>query len=83
MIIVLLNVRAIAMYIEGRFANPKARAMKYPTALVNSIWPSPVATLVMPTFLRLRRSRFIPTKNKRKAIPISPNTSSPWMLLVT
>lgn len=83
MIMVLLNVSATAMYMLAVIGSPKVRASMKPIALVKSTCPTPVYTLISPTFCRLLMSRLSPTMKSRSAIPSCPSTSRLGTALVT
>ena len=75
-IIVLLNVSAIAMYIAGIVANPKVFIIKNPITDVNIICPIPVISAIFPTSFTAFGFRCNPTMNSSIATPMCANASN-------
>ena len=69
-IIVLLNVRATAIYIEVMVEKPNHWPMKNPIIEVNITWPTPVTKETLPTSFIILGFKFNPTINKSNAMPI-------------
>ena len=70
---VLLKVRATAMYVEVITEKPKYTAIPNPITDVNTTWPTPVIIETFPTSFIILGFRFNPTRKRRRATPISAN----------
>ena len=68
--IVLLNVRAIAMYAETIMGKPSSLLMRKPIREVNTICPIPVTKETFPTSFMTFGLRLIPMMKRRKVTPI-------------
>ena len=73
MIIVLLNVKAIATYIEIIVEKPINLHMKNPINEVNITWPIPVTEETLPTSFITLGLKLKPTIKRSSAIPICEN----------
>ena len=69
--IVLLNVKATAMYRAVKGENPRRIPRKYPISDVNNICPKPVIKEILPTSFITLGLKCNPTINNKNAIPNS------------
>ena len=74
MMIVLLNVKAIAMYRETNGENPRKMLIRKPIREVKIICPTPVIRETFPTSLIIFGLRLIPTIKSRNVTPICEKT---------
>lgn len=73
--IVLLKVRAIAMYRDDIVEKPRSLLMMKPIREVNTIWPMPVIRATLPTSFMTFGLRLIPIIKRRNVIPICAKTA--------
>ncbi len=73
--IVLLNVKAIAIYMDEIVEKPRSLLMKKPIREVKMICPMPVTRETFPTSFMTFGLRLIPTMKRRNVIPICEKTA--------
>jgi len=73
--IVLLNVKATAIYKETITENPNNLLIKKPIKEVKIIWPIPATKETLPTSFMTLGLKLIPTMKRSSATPICENTT--------